>query len=35
MRRAPEERVAARTASVGCQDREVSVIVLAGRERIG
>jgi hypothetical protein len=34
-RSVPEERVVARMASVGCQDMEVSVIVLVGREWIG
>jgi hypothetical protein len=34
-RREPEERVAARTDSVGCQEREVIAIVEAGREWIG
>jgi len=35
IRRAPDERVAARTPSLGCQDREVGVTVLVGREKIG
>jgi hypothetical protein len=34
-RRAPEDRVAARADSLGCQDKEVNDIVLAGREWIG
>jgi len=34
-RREPEERVAARTDSVGCQEREVSDIEEVGREWIG
>ena len=33
-RRVPEERVVARTGSVGCQDMEVRVIVFEGREYI-
>jgi hypothetical protein len=35
IRRAPEESVAARMDSVGCQDREVRAIELVGREWIG
>jgi hypothetical protein len=34
-RREPEDKVAARTDSVGCQEREVSAIEDVGREWIG